>query len=139
MKKYGYVVPCWDCGEAKPRSDYQRSCLLNLQNLCRLCSNRRAKEWREKNPERVKTLNKKAAATRKLKAAEARYEAFPDLITCRSCGKTKSLKEFYLSSLVNYDYTCKPCSNERSNRNRRIKKGLPPPEPRPTLPDWSSF
>ena len=34
MKKYGDHIPCFDCGEAKARSDYHRSRLVKpLQSL----------------------------------------------------------------------------------------------------------
>ena len=137
MRKYGHLIPCWDCGESKPRSDYHRSCLLGLCNLCRVCANRRSKEYREKKPDRVKALNKKHAELRR--TAPRTYENFPKLITCLNCARKKRREEFHLSLLVRSHRLCKPCHNERTNRNRRMKKGLPPKEPRPTLPDWSSF
>ena len=104
-----------------------------------MCVARRSREWREKNPERVKALNKKHVVLRK--TAERRYEDFPKLITCRSCEERKRREEFYLSNLNRLDYICKPCSNERTNRTRRIRRGLPPKAeaPRPQLPDWSAY
>ena len=139
MKTYGDLIPCWDCGEAKKRSGYQKSRLLSCCNICRPCANRRSREWREKNPERVVSLNKKHVAARRARNRLNRVEDFPRFITCRNCAREKRREEFYPSCLANCDRVCKLCFNERTNRNRRMKKGLPPPEPRPTLPDWSSF
>ena len=139
MKKYGDLIPCGSCGEAKPRRDYSRSALLAGTTCCKACVARRAREWREKNPERVKALNKKHVALRR--NARQSYEDFPKLLTCRKCEERKRREEFYLSNLHKLDYICKLCSNERTNRTRRIRRGLMPKAetPRPTLPDWSSF
>ena len=135
MRKYGDLIPCGSCGEAKPRRDYHKSALLAGNTCCRVCVNRRSREWREKNPERVKGLNKKHCALRM--NARQSHGDFPKLITCRKCEKRKRREEFHLSSLNRLDYICKHCSNERSNRTRRIRRGLPPKELRPQLPDWS--
>ena len=137
MRKYGDLIPCWYCKEVKARSDYHRSCLLSLCNICRACANRRSKEWREKKPDRVQANNKRHVELRR--TAPRTYENFPKLITCRKCAKTKRREGFYLSLLLRHYRLCKSCHNEKTNTQRRMKKGLPPKEPRPTLPDWSSF
>lgn len=143
MKKYGDLITCFDCGEQKPRRDYHRSSLLNLVPRCAECGNRRSKEWRAKNPEKVRALNKKYVTRRK--AASVKYEDFPRMIACYDCGDRKEREKFYLSKLKRRDYMCKSCSNEQTNRyrrtRRRIARGLPPKAeaPRPRLPDWDAY
>lgn len=141
MRKHGEMITCFDCGEVKSRGDYHRSRLMTGCPLCRECANRRSREWRELNPRRVKELNRHQASLRA--SAERRYEDFPGRITCRVCAAAMRRKKFYLSSLAKGDRICKTCSNERTNRNRRVARGLPPKPKQagtgPRLPDWSSF
>ena len=136
MRKYGRLIPCWDCEEEKPRSAYHKSRLLSCCNICAECSNRRSKEWRKKNPDRVRAMNKKNSALRKT----IPYADLPESATCRECGERKGKEGFYPAMLARSDYLCKPCANEYHNRYRRMKKGLPPKqEARPALPDWSAI
>lgn len=135
MKKYGHKIPCFRCGEEKPRSEYHRSRLLALCPICKDCANAYCREWRAKNPEVTQRHNRKRREIR----AERSYEEFPAWIHCRGCGENKSRMDFYLSALGRGNYLCKSCHNKKTNERRRIKRGLPPKPPRLRLPDWSSY
>ena len=130
MRKYGDLIPCFDCEEVKPRHDYHRSRMLTGSNLCKACANRRSREWRKNNPDRVREHNK---------IQRPRNPILTRRITCLNCGQEKGREDFAPSRLANRDRLCRACSNERSNRDRRRRKGLPPKEPRPQLPDWSVY
>ena len=135
MKKYGDNIPCFRCGEEKPRREYHRSRLLALCPICKDCANAYSRDWRQKNPEAMARLNKKHRAAR----LTAGYEQFPVRIRCRGCGEGKSRTDFYLGALVRGNYLCKGCHNKESAERKRIKRGLPPRPPRPRPPDWSSY
>ncbi len=128
MRKYGRLIPCRDCGELKPRDAFHRSLLLVSNRLCKICSHRCSKEWRKKNPDRLRAYNKKKSTSTRKKVS---YADLPLFATCRECGEEKGQKDFYPSWLAIHNYLCKPCAKRR---------GLPPKkeEARPALPDWSA-
>lgn len=74
---------CWDCGLTKTVSEFypkKKGC-PDLTTICKICGNRRAKEWRRANKERIKETSKewrKKNPEKQSKISERRRKKNPE-------------------------------------------------------------
>ena len=121
VKEDGSTKPCNICGEIKPLEEFSPDSQNRdrRRGICKVCTNRRAKEWQAAHPER-KSANYRKWMLRK------RYgitpEQFDDLLAaqdgCCACCGTDTAGGQYGTFHVDHDHTtgkirgllCYPCN-----------------------------
>jgi hypothetical protein len=111
------MKPCNVCHQEKGLDQFYRDAAAadGLTSTCKPCTRQRAREWRNRNPRKVK---EQAARGNAKARANPRPPATEGTKTCSVCKQEKPVTEFYILRAApdGRGYACKPCAKEQATR-----------------------